>query len=921
MKENATSDDDDQHRAALAVNGQLITPGLSPISEHGEGGIHGVADHDGGDRDEGVRRVEESQEVKSGRPNIPSGVVGDGQQAGRRRSSTGPSTPWLPDGEAQKMLKLSPKQIQDLITSPDSLPIRPATPLDEVPHLLSGLGTHGSAAGYGETGNTAIGERIVESIVQQSKVPDLPSIKETPGAAAAHIRPSKATRSASSPLLHRKHSSTKSGKAKPDLTPIRTGPTEPLASPAIKPSPKFDSHPSPMPVGIPMPPLSLPTYLQLELSSHRPSALYIHRSATSDFPYESSAVKLERLWNFFSLPWYLEQILWFGAIACLDAWLYMFTILPLRFFKAVGILMQWWAHIAVKEVCDVWSYVYRGSGRLVKRKRRESTASSHRQPYPTDEQSPNAAAVDGSGGQLPRSPKDALEPLLSKRHRKTSAGFRQRRSRSNPSLLLPNHKADILQGLLIIATCAVLMRFDASRMYHFVRGQSAIKLYVIYNVLEVFDRLFSAIGQDILECLFSKETLERDEHGRSKVVQPLYMFLGALVYNVLHATALFLQVVTLNVAVNSYSNALLTLLMSNQFVEIKGTVFKKFEKENLFQITCADVVERFQLWLMLLIIALRNIVEVGGLSISLNTAFTDTGTPTESFAANNTGIPFTSAFMISKAFTLVPKFCGEVMGPFLIVLGSEALVDWIKHCYITKFNNVKPKVYGRFLDVLAKDYYSHAFVDQNLTKRLGLPVIPLSCLFIRACIQTYHMFLATHVPLPMPSAGTAVSVEDEAASASPATKAALQQIDQVFRRAIGRSSFGAGAHSTSSFDWWSIDDVIALATMIIFFLALYLVLLACKLLLGMMILSYARGRYEGMKDRERMGANTDGRRAGGWGVVEISEDKRRWIYDDDPEGLRDVREKEDRGRRLNKGDRSDKLDGIDRYMMAAKRIW
>lgn len=66
----------------------------------------------------------------------------------------------------------------------------------------------------------------------------------------------------------------------------------------------------------------------------------------------------------------------------------------------------------------------------------------------------------------------------------------------------------------------------------------------------------------------------------------------------------------LNVAINSYDNALLTLLVSNQFTEIKGcelggevtlrlpylttddrsisvAVFKKFEKENLFQILCA----------------------------------------------------------------------------------------------------------------------------------------------------------------------------------------------------------------------------------------------------------------------------------------------------------------------------------------------
>ena len=47
------------------------------------------------------------------------------------------------------------------------------------------------------------------------------------------------------------------------------------------------------------------------------------------------------------------------------------------------------------------------------------------------------------------------------------------------------------------------------------------------------------------------------------------------------------QTISLNVAVNSFDHALLTLLVSNQFVEIKGSVFKKFEKDNLFQITCA----------------------------------------------------------------------------------------------------------------------------------------------------------------------------------------------------------------------------------------------------------------------------------------------------------------------------------------------
>lgn len=139
------------------------------------------------------------------------------------------------------------------------------------------------------------------------------------------------------------------------------------------------------------------------------------------------------------------------------------------------------------------------------------------------------------------------------------------------------------------------------------------------------------------------------------------------ILTVLHSTCLFYQMVTLNVAVNSYSNALLTLLLSNQFIEIKSTVFKKFEKENVFQITCADIVERFQLWLMLSIIISRNLIELGVRSSS------------------------------------------EI---FLMVLGSETLVDWLKHAYITKFNQIRPKIYETFLDVLCRDYYSYVGTTQ-----------------------------------------------------------------------------------------------------------------------------------------------------------------------------------------------------------------
>lgn len=164
--------------------------------------------------------------------------------------------------------------------------------------------------------------------------------------------------------------------------------------------------------------------------------------------------------------------------------------------------------------------------------------------------------------------------------------------------------------------------------------------------------------------------------------------------------------VTLNVAVNSYSNALLTLLLSNQFVEIKSTVFKRFEKENLFQITCADIVERFQLWVMLSIIISRNLVELGVRSSS--DIF---NTPIGEDMLNGTATPSSSGGIVTpRSFMIFPSWAGQVFGPFLMVLGSETLVDWLKHAYITKFNQIRPRIYERFLDVLCRDYYSYVKV-------------------------------------------------------------------------------------------------------------------------------------------------------------------------------------------------------------------
>ncbi|KAK2467871.1 hypothetical protein APHAL10511_000166 [Amanita phalloides] len=292
--------------------------------------------------------------------------------------------------------------------------------------------------------------------------------------------------------------------------------------------------------------------------------------------------------------------------------------------------------------------------------------------------------------------------------------------------LPPSQKADLLRMLLLIISILILNPLtDASKIYHAIRGQDTIKLYVIFNALEIADRLCASIGQDILDCLFSRSTLEpltRRIPISSHTFRPfLYFFLASL-YTIAHALIMVYQLLSLNVAINSYDHALLTLLVSNQFVEIKGSVFKRFEKDNLFQITCADIVERFCLCLMLCIVAFRNLLELRGAEFELP-----------------------EGFVLPKSFGWFRgnNVLWTISYPVLTVMLSEMLVDWFKHAFITKFNHIRPSVYERYIDVLCRDLSSmtavgrhrarkHSYVDQSplVARRLGFASLPLAVVVI-----------------------------------------------------------------------------------------------------------------------------------------------------------------------------------------------
>jgi len=277
-------------------------------------------------------------------------------------------------------------------------------------------------------------------------------------------------------------------------------------------------------------------------------------------------------------------------------------------------------------------------------------------------------------------------------------------------------KRDVITLAILILSFSMLSlpNLDISRMYHDVRGQADIKLYVMFGVLEVADKLCSSIGQDILNILYKIPI----SPTRNKAwIKFAIFFVFSILYLSLHSYILIYQTVSLNVAANSYSNALLTLLLSNQFAELKGSVFKKFEREGLFQITMSDLTERFQLSLMLGIIALRNLLQLNSIHMGI----------------------------IPNSWKSWNNWFGALFGPSVVVIGSEIFVDWLKHCYITKFNRVRPRIYRNFLYVLSLDYIQVFKSTSNsnindlseltdyivLTKRIGLPLLASIVCFLR----------------------------------------------------------------------------------------------------------------------------------------------------------------------------------------------
>ncbi|GFX22414.1 protein TAPT1 homolog [Trichonephila clavipes] len=254
---------------------------------------------------------------------------------------------------------------------------------------------------------------------------------------------------------------------------------------------------------------------------------------------------------------------------------------------------------------------------------------------------------------------------------------------------------DLLKVIILSCVSFAMTYIDTSMLYHIVKSQSVIKLYIMFNMLEVFDKLFSSFGQDILDALYWTATEPR---GRKREHFGLLPHLCiSLIYVFTHSLIVLAQATTLNVAINSQNKALLTIMLSNNFCELKSMVFKKFEKNNLFHMSCSDVRERFHYLILLFIVVIQTMKEYN--------------------------------WSYDQFMVFLPSCISVVL--------AEIFVDWTKHAFITRFNEINLEVYRDYTVSLAYDLAScklkNAFTDHSdlISRRMGFIPLPLGALVLR----------------------------------------------------------------------------------------------------------------------------------------------------------------------------------------------
>ena len=233
-------------------------------------------------------------------------------------------------------------------------------------------------------------------------------------------------------------------------------------------------------------------------------------------------------------------------------------------------------------------------------------------------------------------------------------------------------KSDWLRTLILfVAVWIFNASIDFSAVYHYIRAQSLLKLYFIFNMMEIIERLVRSWGNDLVDGLVRAAA---DDSGSIFSVGMHWAIV--LVYTLLHAYIHFWRVMIIAVAM--LANDLLIVLVTNNFNELKGTVFKKSEPRSLYPIVASDIVERTYLFLDVALVLFRMA---------------------------------TSPQRSKMPFTEVSLWIG-------VMIGLEIVTDWMKFMCISKFNQIDNNTYWHYNKIHRDDVLNSRTEDPNVVPPL-----------------------------------------------------------------------------------------------------------------------------------------------------------------------------------------------------------
>ena len=270
---------------------------------------------------------------------------------------------------------------------------------------------------------------------------------------------------------------------------------------------------------------------------------------------------------------------------------------------------------------------------------------------------------------------------------------------------------DVCWALLIAVVWLSLSFISTSEIYHYIHGQvqEVIKLYGLLTILDVFDKIFLNLNVDCLEALggscaaVAGGTCSRGGRSFAEGPSPAaaarrsdWLRLGADFFvcagvMLLHSFVLLCEAIAFSVAVTSESGNLMAILLSNNFNEIKSSVFKNMSVDKVWRMSILDIVERFHIVCAL-------------------------------------GFVLVHSMLVKGTMVPSPALAWQCASIVLI----ENVVDVLKHAFAGKLNDVKPGLYSEYLnDLCTKAADSR---NENMHRVVNfVPLVP-AVLLVRVAV-------------------------------------------------------------------------------------------------------------------------------------------------------------------------------------------